>query len=147
MITQTKALETLDQIAQEFATLAGHYWSPASGDVAQGWQARALAGLQRQRAEVFDQLVKLASSGRNPTGTSARLQAMTARGAAANARHLAKTWETTALRHEETAADIAEKARAAFADDGMTYVPGRGRIRATSPVTGESNDASPGSEK
>ncbi len=85
-------------------------------------------------ADLFTARAALARDQQNGTTLLGELATI----AAESDRRVALEWTGRQAVYARVAGTIAADASAAF-DDGMTYVPGRGRIRATSPVTGETN--------
>jgi hypothetical protein len=90
-----------------------------------------MAAAFASRATIYRQLPTL-YSGRRP----ARWLAQLASSDAAMAMDLvAEEWHMRADRHQAEADAIERQALPVFADDGMTYVPGYGRVRRPAPVT------------
>ncbi|HEV8164525.1 MAG TPA: hypothetical protein VGR74_08775, partial [Actinomycetota bacterium] len=87
--------------------------------------ASIIAEAMAERASIYRQLPKL-YSGRRP----ARWVAAIAFGDAAMAMDAtAETWRRIADRHRAEAEAIERAALPAFTDDGLEFVPGRGRVR------------------
>jgi hypothetical protein len=131
--TQQQALDALVRAGQQIETATARYSS--GGEAVKAGAARDIAAAMAERATIYRQLPKL-YSGRRPARWLAQLASSDA---AMAMDYLAEEWRMRAERHQVEAERIERAALPAFADDGMTYVPGRGRVRATSPVTGESN--------
>lgn len=130
--TQAEALDALTATTARIESLTATYSS--GGAAIQARAARQLSDTFRDRAAIYRLLPKL-YSGRRPTRWLATLSSADA--AMANDM-LTETWRLRSDAHQAEADRIERQALPAFGD-GMEYVPGRGRIRAVSPVTGESN--------
>lgn len=133
--TQEGALDALRTTCTAIGRQTTRY--DTGGAAVKAAAATELAGLFTAMAVIYDQLPSL-YSGRRP----ARWLATMASGDAAELnRQRADDWTLRAHADQAKAEAIERQALPAFGD-GMEYVPGRGRVRATSPVTGESNRGS-----
>jgi hypothetical protein len=132
--TQEGALEALRATATAIGRQVTRYDS--GGAAVKAAAATELAGLFAAEAAIYDQLPKLYRRGH---GATRWLTAMAALDAAELNRRRAEEWTARAIADQAEADAIERQALPAFADDGMVYVPGRGRIRATGPVIGDSN--------
>lgn len=126
--TQTQALTELDRITDCIADLVEQYESRGNGDGRKAELAASIHGQLLDRARIYGLLPSL-FAGRNPMRAAAQLMLCTAIDAETLALGRAADWDRLAARHAaEHQAALARGAQA-FADDGMTYEPGRGRVR------------------
>jgi hypothetical protein len=130
---QAQALDALTRAAGRIEHSAARYSS--GGAATKAAAAGIIAEAMAERASIYRQLPKL-YSGRRP----ARWLAQIASSDAALAMDMqAQEWRMRADRHQAEAEAIERAALPAFADDGLTFVPGRGRVRQPAPVTDEPN--------
>lgn len=128
--TQEGALDALRTTCTAIGRQVTRY--DTGGAAVKAAAARELAGLFTALAVIYDQLPKL-YSGRKPARWLAE---MAARDAAELNRQRADEWTLRAHADQAKADAIERQALPVFADDGMEFVPGRGRVRAISPLTG-----------
>jgi hypothetical protein len=121
--TQQEALDALQRAAGRIEHATARYSS--GGEAVKATAAAIIASAMTERATIYRQLPKL-YSGRRPARWLAQLASSDA---AMAMDYLAEEWRMRAERHQAEAERIARAALPVFADDGMTYVPGRGRVR------------------
>lgn len=135
--TQDGALDALRATCTAIGRQVTRY--DTGGAAVKAAAALELAGLFTAMAVIYDQLPKL-YSGRRPARW---LAAMASADAAELNRQRAADWRLRADADQAKADWIERQALPAFADDGMTYVPGLGRVRRqrlTDGATGEQMD-------
>lgn len=132
--TQQEALDALVRTGQQIETATARYSSGGAAVKAQA--ARDMAAAFASRATIYRQLPTL-YSGRRP----ARWLAQLANSDAAMAMDsLTEEWRMRAERHQAEADAIERQALPMFeSQPAAGRYPVQSRIRATSPVTGESN--------
>lgn len=128
--TQEEALATIRATAHRIGQLTDRYDS--GGAAVRAQTARDMSAAFASLAVTYGQLPKLFSGRR--AGPSLVFFA-SADAAELNERR-AEEWAMRADADQAKADAIERAALPAFADDEMTYVPGRGRVRAVSPLTG-----------
>lgn len=121
--TQRQALDALAHAGSVIDVQTRKY--ATGGAAVKAAAARGLAKAYAERASIYRVLPKL-YSGRSATRW---LAVISSADSALAMESLAEEWRLRADRHQAEAEQIERQALPAFADDGMEYVPGRGRVR------------------
>lgn len=121
--TQQQALAELHQLSAEVTRLTGRY--DGGGAAVKAEAAWNLSSTFRMLAALYRGLAGL-YRGNEPTRW---LMAAAATDAAELNTRRAAEWSSIADMHQAEADRITRVGEAAFADDGMVYIPGRGRLR------------------
>lgn len=122
--TPVQLAAELTELDAEYARAKLRYNAPGTGLGQRARAARHMAELYGRREALSVLAVQAFRS-----GATRELVGHLSSVAAANDAHQAKAWAVRAEQLEREAAALERITAAAFNDDGMEWVPGRGRVR------------------